>query len=188
MAGPTRRSQAVYSVGTRPRALDRQASGTPNEGDPACDVFEDCQAGREVMREILTQIAAALDGIEGLLNDWLRARSIAARAFGLAYKELRRNRKKRGSGGSHTREQWQALKAFYDFTCLRCARREPEIRLTRDHIKPLSRKGTDFIDNIQPLCEECGTWKADATIDYRISPIAQEAARRAAARMEGTHQ
>ena len=126
------------------------------------------------------QIAAALDAIEGLINDWMRARAVAARAFGQTYKDLRRTRKKRGSGGSHTRAQWQALKAFYDFTCLRCGGREPEIRLTKDHIQPLARGGTDFIDNMQPLCEMCGNWKSDATIDYRETPIAHEAARRAA--------
>ncbi len=132
------------------------------------------------MRDILLeQILKTLQSIEGMLNDFLRAVGVGFHAFGRAYRDIRHSRKKRGSGGSHNRAQWKALKAFYDFTCLRCGRRVPEIKLTKDHIRPLARGGTDFIENIQPLCVECGNLKSDATIDYRQDPIAVEAMRRA---------
>jgi 5-methylcytosine-specific restriction endonuclease McrA len=74
------------------------------------------------------------------------------------------------ASGSHSTEQWMALCLAYDFHCLRCHRREPEIKLSRDHIIPLSKHGSDDIDNIQPLCLKCNKWKTDRAIDYRFTP------------------
>ena len=74
---------------------------------------------------------------------------------------------KRDAQGLHTFEAWQELKAFYNFMCLCCKKFEPEIKLTEDHIVPLSMGGRDTIDNIQPLCQSCNTRKHIKTIDYR---------------------
>ena len=79
----------------------------------------------------------------------------------------RRRARKLAAGGSHTEEQWQARKAFYDYRCLCCGKREPEIRLTRDHVIPLTQGGSDSIDNIQPLCACCNSKKNFKHIDYR---------------------
>lgn len=69
--------------------------------------------------------------------------------------------------GSHTDQEWEALKAKYNNTCLRCGKVEPEIKLTRDHVIPITKGGTDDIGNIQPLCVSCNSCKSDKHIDYR---------------------
>jgi 5-methylcytosine-specific restriction endonuclease McrA len=69
--------------------------------------------------------------------------------------------------GSHTDAEWQTLKAKYNFKCLCCGKQEPEIKLTRDHIRPLILGGSDSIDNIQPLCARCNSKKSLRQIDYR---------------------
>lgn len=61
--------------------------------------------------------------------------------------------------GYHTTGEWEQLKIQYGFKCPRCGRREPEIKLTRDHIIPLARGGTNYIENIQPLCGKCNCEK-----------------------------
>jgi 5-methylcytosine-specific restriction endonuclease McrA len=79
----------------------------------------------------------------------------------------RRGARKLASGGSHTEEEWQSLKAFYDLRCLCCGKQEPEIRLTRDHVIPLTKGGTDSIFNVQRLCARCNSKKNNRHIDYR---------------------
>jgi len=73
----------------------------------------------------------------------------------------------KGNGGKVTTQEWEALKKFYNFTCLCCRRKEPEIKLTRDHVLPLELGGVNTIDNIQPLCKPCNSRKHAKHIDYR---------------------
>ena len=88
-------------------------------------------------------------------------------------KSIKANRRARQTqaGGSYTVQEWQDLKAKYDYTCLCCRRREPDITLTADHIVPISKQGTSYISNIQPLCGPCNSKKHDKTIDYRMRGI-----------------
>ena len=79
----------------------------------------------------------------------------------------RRRARKRNAEGSHTYGEWERLKAQYNWTCPACGRSEPEIKLTEDHIVPLSRGGSDNIENIQPLCRSCNSKKHTKVIKYR---------------------
>ena len=92
------------------------------------------------------------------------------RAYREAHPDLYRaaynNRRARlkGNGGTHTTAQWEAVKAAQDYTCLHCGKREPDIALTRDHIHPLSKGGTNDIVNIQGLCALCNSRKSAKVI------------------------
>lgn len=75
--------------------------------------------------------------------------------------------RKKASEGSHTFGEWQLLKKQYGFTCPCCGKKEPEIKLTEDHIVPLDKGGSDYIENIQPLCRSCNTKKHTKIIKYK---------------------
>jgi len=81
-------------------------------------------------------------------------------------KALERIARKHGAQGNHTFVEWEALKMRYRYMCLCCKRSEPEIKLTEDHIIPLSKGGSDNIENIQPLCGSCNSKKYVGTEDF----------------------
>lgn len=87
------------------------------------------------------------------------------RLAGGYYDKLRRARKL-GAEGGHSVDEWELLKAQYNWTCPSCRRQEPNIKLTADHIIPLARGGSHNIENIQPLCGRCNSRKSTKTIKY----------------------
>jgi len=75
--------------------------------------------------------------------------------------------KKLEAEGSHTQGEWELLKKQYGYMCPCCRKKEPKIKLTEDHIIPLSRGGSDYIENIQPLCSHCNFVKHIKIIKYK---------------------
>ena len=79
---------------------------------------------------------------------------------------LKNKRNRTPKIGGHTFGEWETLKIQYNLVCPSCHRREPEIKLTEDHIIPLSKGGSDYIENIQPLCRSCNSKKHTKIIKY----------------------
>lgn len=80
---------------------------------------------------------------------------------------LSRARKYKITLGNFTESDWETMRAECNYTCLACKRPEPEIKLTIDHVIPLSRGGTHDKSNIQPLCGSCNSAKGTKCTDYR---------------------
>ena len=100
-------------------------------------------------------------------------RRAATKRWRKAHPEARRerarvdnHRRRRGaSEGAFTPAEWEALCRRYGNRCLACGR--TDLPLTIDHIVPLSKGGSNWITNAQPLCQPCNTRKHDRVIDYR---------------------
>jgi len=89
----------------------------------------------------------------------------------LRKKTLERIARKHNAEGSHSLAEWEALKMKFRYMCLCCKKCEPEIKLTEDHIVPLVKGGSDYINNIQPLCLSCNGKKWAKIIDFRLTEI-----------------
>ncbi len=66
--------------------------------------------------------------------------------------------------GRHTREEWEALKERYGFKCFYCGKEK--LRLTKDHIVPVSKGGSNAITNIVPACRSCNSKKHTKAIEH----------------------
>lgn len=80
---------------------------------------------------------------------------------------LKRYARLKGAKGNHSIFQWLELKKKYNHMCLCCKLFEPKVKLTQDHIVPITLGGSDYIENIQPLCMRCNSIKKCNIIDYR---------------------
>lgn len=76
------------------------------------------------------------------------------------------NRKARvmNAGGKLSAEEWFILCFVFGFRCACC---KEVNKLTPDHIIPVSRGGSSWLWNIQPLCMRCNSAKNINTVDYR---------------------
>lgn len=72
------------------------------------------------------------------------------------------------AGGYHTYEEWQAKLVEHKRLCYWCQQELVEESASRDHLTPLSRGGSDSIENIVPSCFPCNTAKGAKTeAEYR---------------------
>lgn len=85
-------------------------------------------------------------------------------------KHIRRARKI-NAPGKFTASEFLALCNFYGNICLCCWRSAGLVKLTADHVIPLSKGGSNDISNIQPLCGSCNSSKGTKTVDYRVKSL-----------------
>lgn len=86
---------------------------------------------------------------------WYDKHGDDARAQHLTWRH-NRLAKMKANGGSHTTEEWLAKLAEFDGSCVTCG---SSARIERDHIIPVTKGGTNDIENIQPLCLPCNRTK-----------------------------
>lgn len=67
-----------------------------------------------------------------------------------------RRARKNSAEGRFTAKEWNAKKEEHGGLCASCKQPRP---LTIDHIVPISRGGSNWISNIQPLCRSCNSRK-----------------------------
>ena len=71
-----------------------------------------------------------------------------------------------GVDGSHTLEDRRRIFAEQDYRCRACGEKH---RLTIDHMKPISRGGSNHPDNLQGLCRQCNASKGAKTMEEWIA-------------------
>ena len=93
-------------------------------------------------------------------NNWLKLNPNKP----IEYVHARHSREQKAIG-IFTAQEWERVQNQYGNICLWCESK-PE-RLSADHVIPLSRGGTNLIENIQPLCAKCNSKKNTRILDFR---------------------
>lgn len=88
--------------------------------------------------------------------------------------DQRRRALKANADGSFTADEWKFTLEVLDYRCVYCGIHKddtPEKWLEADHLTPLSRGGTNYIDNIVPACKSCNCSKGTKTFDEFIDHL-----------------
>ena len=88
---------------------------------------------------------------------WIEVRKIA---------NLNAKIKRLGLDGKISSADWESLKKKYNWTCPSCKKQEPEVKLTIDHVIPVTKGGDNHVSNLQPLCKSCNSKKYNKVIRY----------------------
>ena len=83
----------------------------------------------------------------------------------------RRDYRERNAGGSFTLEEWNAKLEEYNYRCAYCGCELNSDTVTTDHKIPLSRGGTNYIDNLVPACSLCNSKKHTKTAEEYLESI-----------------
>ncbi len=97
-------------------------------------------------------------------EEWGKNNAEKVRQF-KANNKRKRRAAKHASCGNFTAEEFEELCERYGNKCLCCG--VAGVALEADHVVPLTRGGSDDIDNIQPLCGTCNRSKFVNIVDYR---------------------
>jgi len=108
------------------------------------------RAYREKFSETIRRIKSAYDKSHRIENNM---------------REQKRKAKKRGNGGTYTKVEFIQLCQKYGNRCLMCQR--DDVKLTADHVVPIFLGGSNYIENIQPLCVSCNSKKHTTILDLR---------------------
>lgn len=80
--------------------------------------------------------------------------------------ELERADREANACGKHTEGEWKAIITRFGNRCVRCGAQG--VKLTKDHVIPLSEGGSNAASNLQPLCAPCNSWKGARVINFRV--------------------
>jgi hypothetical protein len=103
---------------------------------------------------------------------WMKIKLAKGRAWAKRNPMKQRQRvgryrvRKLGAKGSHALAEWLAVIRAHGWRCFYCRKRVTRATVTKDHLLPLSKKGTDFAWNLVPACKSCNSGKSGSVV-YR---------------------
>jgi len=74
--------------------------------------------------------------------------------------------KRRSAEGKFTNDEWKAVVDHFSGRCVYCGEKG---KMTVEHVVPLSRGGTNYIENIVPACLGCNASKGKKTVEEFLS-------------------
>ncbi|MDL1870638.1 HNH endonuclease [Deltaproteobacteria bacterium PRO3] len=113
---------------------------------------------RDAENRLAIKKSKSASGQEGAKSKWMNNGNISGLKRSQRLQEAR-------AKGTHTKDEWEALKLSFGGVCPRC--KTSGRRIVKDHIVPIYQGGSDSIENIQPLCNYCNSSKGAERINWK---------------------
>lgn len=89
----------------------------------------------------------------------------AVRPIQRAVKNAHRTAKRLGVLSTLTEDEWRLVVYTLNQTCTYCGKKMDILSLTMDHVVPMSKGGTNTVDNVTVACLSCNVIKSDRDLD-----------------------
>lgn len=76
--------------------------------------------------------------------------------------------KRMRASGMLTKDGWKSILEEHDYACVICGTKD---NIVIDHIVPLSKGGTNTLDNVQPLCISCNSVKGNRPMEFATTRV-----------------
>jgi 5-methylcytosine-specific restriction endonuclease McrA len=83
----------------------------------------------------------------------------------------RRTARERSMEGDFTLEEWNSKLEEYNYRCAYCGCELNTETITIDHMIPIVRGGTNYIDNLVPACRSCNSRKHTKTAEEYLGEL-----------------
>ncbi len=108
------------------------------------------------------QIAAQRKGYRAEHVEEIRAREAQYRhSHRCNSSTITYHQQKRDNGGTFSSAAWLHVKSLFGQCCAYCGKR---VKLTQDHVVPVSKGGWHFSGNIVPACKSCNSRKGNRVV------------------------
>lgn len=98
--------------------------------------------------------------------DWAKANPEKVRAnqqrWYIANQDVQRRRRGTYAVSDFSFEEWLTILEMFNHSCAYCLR--SDVKLTMDHVQPISKKGQHSCENIVPACKSCNSKKGNRLI------------------------
>lgn len=104
------------------------------------------------------------DNLNANAKRWREKNPDKARLF-----RKHRDYRERNAEGKFTLEEWNAKLEEYNYRCAYCGCELNTETITIDHVIPIVRGGTNYIDNLVPACCSCNSRKHTKTAEEYLA-------------------
>lgn len=119
-----------------------------------------------ILQTMATAYAQNPEPKKASVKKWAKENRVAARLQG-----HNKRARKRNARGTHTIGQFWTVCEHYGWKCVYCGLELTKDTVTEDHVIPLSRGGSNAIDNILPACRPCNSRKNSKTYEEYMKYI-----------------
>lgn len=143
----------TYYHKNREKILERQKAQHKESYNPEKRKLQNLRRKDKIQESARIYRESNLERCKAWCREWQSKNLDKCRMHNLKRRAVEKN-----ADGTFSWAEWEQIVRDFNGKCAHCRK---ETKLTIDHKIPLSKGGSNFITNIQPLCRSCNSKKKD---------------------------